>query len=372
MPPPAASGGQQQDSSYSALWMTLGLFLLCGVVWYYFHAQIVTFLFRVKLMEIKLLSPIVPRLHAVAQIIQDTSASSVSFQQLSMVSEAVGRYLRYPLGLLMGGLTVWMYFSNPITRFHRTHSMKTLLASEKGNWPQIMPVSNLDLVKEHVEKGRWAIAMNPLQFCKRFDLLLEELDPSIYDPRIKRTATLIREKAETVFSVHMGAPFRGVEHMPIHLQALFAAFAAKANEDRDSTEKLFDQIALSAATGKLDFSGVRPILRKHMKLKAVRRAMGSHAYELTLMASMLQLARTDGVLASADFLWLKPLDRRTWFMLNAVGRQTSVPEVAGAFAHWKTELLFGRPLPIPMVKTAVDALDEELESVIYKPEETDE
>ena len=56
-----------------------------------------------------------------------------------------------------------------------------------------------------------------------------------------------------------------------------------------------------------------------------------------LIASLLEMARIDGVLASAEFLWLKPVDRRMWYMLNCVGRQTAVAEIAGLFAHWQAE-----------------------------------
>ena len=87
------------------------------------------------------------------------------------------------------------------------------------------------------------------------------------------------------------------------------------------------------------------------------------------MASMLELARTDGVLASAEFLWLKPLDRNLWYMLNCVGRQTPFPEISGPFAHWIVEKRLRRPLKVPMVAEAVDALDVALSDIIYNPEE---
>ncbi len=50
----------------------------------------------------------------------------------------------------------------------------------------------------------------------------------------------------------------------------------------------------------------------------------------------------DGVQASADFLWLKPIDRRLWYMLNTVGRQTPFAEVAGPYAHWLAEREMGK------------------------------
>ena len=80
---------------------------------------------------------------------------------------------------------------------------------------------------------------------------------------------------------------------------------------------------------------------------------------------MLKIARSDGVLATAEFLWVKPVDRELWYMLNSVGRQTAVVEVSGCFAHWLAEVKLGAAIKTPMVKQAVDALQEALENVLF-------
>ena len=87
------------------------------------------------------------------------------------------------------------------------------------------------------------------------------------------------------------------------------------------------------------------------------------------MASMLEEARQDGVQASADFLWLKPLDRRLWYTLNTVGRQTPFIEVAGIFAHWIAEKEAQRRLRVPMVEEATNAVELALKDVVYRPDE---
>jgi intracellular multiplication protein IcmP len=109
-------------------------------------------------------------------------------------------------------------------------------------------------------------------------------------------------------------------------------------------------------------------LHKHESSKLVQEVLSKHAYVLTMMAAMLLLARTDGVQASADFLWLKPIDRRLWYMLNTVGRQTPFVEVAGPFAHWVAEREIGRKLLIPMVEEATNALEGSLKEIIYQSE----
>lgn len=73
-------------------------------------------------------------------------------------------------------------------------------------------------------------------------------------------------------------------------------------------------------------------------------------------------------MAAAEFLWLKPVDRPLWFMLNNVGRRTAFTEVAGPMAHWLAEKVIGRKLIVPMVNQATTALVAALEEVVYNPD----
>lgn len=132
--------------------------------------------------------------------------------------------------------------------------------------------------------------------------------------------------------------------------------------------RLLAQLATSSCT-QLDYTGVDELLEKHRNQHDVVTACQTHAYESTVMIEMLLLARTDGVLASAEFLWLKTVDRKLWFILNTVGRQTAVAEVAGVYAHWKAERALGRGLKVPMVQQAIKGLEIAVAEVKYKPEE---
>ena len=160
-----------------------------------------------------------------------------------------------------------------------------------------------------------------------------------------------------------------MDTLPIYIKALIIIFVARAQRDRAVASKLLKQIAASAASGKLDFSGVEETLRKYKHSKVVKWLEGRHAYVYSLMATMLEIARVDGVLATAEFLWLKPVDRRLWYVLNSVGRQTSVVEVSGPFSHWLAEKKMGRALKTPMVKSAVDALENTMLDTLFVPDE---
>ncbi len=55
-------------------------------------------------------------------------------------------------------------------------------------------------------------------------------------------------------------------------------------------------------------------MNKYKNSRPVTRVLRAHAYVLTVMASMLLLARKEGVMATADFLWLKTIDRTLWYI----------------------------------------------------------
>jgi intracellular multiplication protein IcmP len=179
--------------------------------------------------------------------------------------------------------------------------------------------------------------------------------------------SLKRGQTNKVFIMQLGPLWHSVDRLPPHVRALFAIFAGRHNSDPGAVA-LLKQLS-SSATTKLDFTGVDQLLKKYIDTKPVQQVIQSHAYILTVMASMLVLARLDGVQASADFLWLKPLDRRLWYTLNTVGRQTPFTEVAGIFAHWVAEKELGKKLQIPMVEEATNALELALKEIIYKPDE---
>ncbi len=52
--------------------------------------------------------------------------------------------------------------------------MHDLVQVEKGNWPQINPIAGIDLLKVDIDNGPWAMALTPIQFCKRYQLLEEK------------------------------------------------------------------------------------------------------------------------------------------------------------------------------------------------------
>lgn len=371
--PPAQQQPQGGDNSLAPFWILAGIFVFGWGVWYFAHDQISTVVLHIKFWEAKLINLFVDVSRLLANITHAAPAS-MNFSALSNISTEVGDYLKWPIAIILGVLAGLILITNPIMRYKKTYSMQSLVETEKTIWPQINPVANVDLVPVDIDQGPWAMALNPLQFAKKNHIM--QVERVVSSDNMVSQGKLIpvikREEAYRVFALQVGKYWRGVEHLNTHTRALFAIFAARANRDRDGATKLLLQIAGSTKTGKLNFAGADELLKKHKDNKAVIKVTQRHAFILTVMAGMLQLARTDGVLASADFLWLKPVDRPLWFMLNSIGRQTAFTEVAGPFAHWLAEQRIGHKLMVPTVEEAVNGLEAALKEILYVPDEDEE
>lgn len=375
--------GGSQDNSYDFLWGIALTFALIFVIWHFGRTFIASGLFQAKDYEIIAIqyvlnnwNMLMDKLHipmlavqgddlkAWQQVIQK-GTEKAQYSLMVQVLTDVGKYLRYPVGFILIILAYIIYSKSIFLRFKTTFSLKSMKMIEQSNYPQITPVSNLNLIKKDIDKGPWAMAMTPMQFCKAHHLLKEKTGDNG-----RPAVDLIKSTAYQVFVMQLGPLWKGPQMLPIYMRALFAVFAASANHDRDAAFSLIKQINISANTdGKLNFEGVDKLLVKYYNSKVVTKVVQKHAYVLTVLASMLELARTDGVFASSEFLWLKPVDRRLWYMLNTVGRQTAVSEVAGPYAHWMAERKWGAGLRTPMLDEAVKGMEIALSEIIYEPDE---
>jgi len=368
----AAQQPNQPDGSMGMVWGIAVVFVVGAVLWISLKKQIIAFYFTIKLWEINFIGLFTNRLADVKTAIIGADPNKLTFQDVVKVGEAVGDYIRYPIVVIIFVLAVVVFLSSSTRVFKKSYNMKDLAINEKKNWPQITPVIHLNLAKTDIDKGPWAMALTPMQFCKKNNLLQEYRRPvqegMSHKERNKVEVNLKRGEASKLFATQLGSLWPGMNRLPPHVKALFAAFAARLNGDSQSAADLFANINRSS-DAKLDFTGANELCKKHENTKLVQKIVQSHAYLLTVMAEMLEAARSDGVQASADFLWLKPVDRRLWYMLNTVGRQTPFVEVAGPFAHWIAEKEIGRRLLVPMVEAATNALEIALKDIIYKPDE---
>lgn len=358
------------DNSMAPVWITILLFLGAYTLWALAKQHIVAIVFKLNLLQAKLVTPFVSNSSLDNDIIlmQTLNPASVTWKQLVDLTGSVGNYTRYPVAVILVVLAVYLYQSNITLRFRKTHSMKTLRAQEQFNWPAIMPIVKEDIVAADVSKGPWAMSLTPLEFAQKYRLLKK--DDALLDnplPGMEMTAGIRRGDAKRVFTLQLGPYWEGFDHCPPHTYALAAVFMARMNRDRNSATLILETLDRTCAAGKPDFSVARPILKKYQNTPEVQEIIGKHAYLLTVLSTLIESARQDGVVPSAEFLWLKTVDRRLWYMLNSVGRQTPFSEVAGPFAHWRAEKALGRRSLVPMIDEAIKALEVAIKEVKLTP-----
>jgi intracellular multiplication protein IcmP len=295
----------------------------------------------------------------VQSLVMNAVPKTMHFSEFSQINDLMGNWIRWPTMAILTILATMAYFRHSTMLFRQRHDMNSLKALERENWPQIEPVLSLDLIKEDIEKGPWAMAKVPLEYCKEHQIVTVE------EKNHKKIWQVDKGPASRLLAMQLGPLWKDLFNLPIHIKALIVIFIAKSERQYPIAKKFLSQIARSASSGRLDFTGVNEQLMTYQHSKLLAWLRPRHAYVRTMMASLLGIARADGVLATAEFLWLKPIDRKLWYTLNSVGRQTAVIEVSGIFAHWKAEKALGRAMTTPMVKEAVKALDICMKDILY-------
>lgn len=374
----AQQSSQQQsggDNSMAPVWIMVLLFFTLFIIWKTAHQHIVAFVFKLTVWQAKFITLFFndELLNNDINLMQTIDPATVEWDQFMLLTANVGDYVRYPVALVLLILAFFLYHSNITLKFRKAHDMKSLRAQEQHNWPAIMPIVKEDLTVADISKGPWAMALNPLEFARRYQLLKKDdavLDSS--QPGLEMTAGIRRGDAKRVFTLQLGPYFDGFEHCSPQAMTIAAVCMARINRDRDSATLILKTIDKTFAEGKPDFSIARPILKKYINTELVQEIFPQHAYLMTVMASLLEAARKDGVVPSSEFLWLKPTDRRLWYMLNCVGRQTPFSEVAGPFAHWKAEKAMKRRSLVPMIDEAIKALEIAVKEVKLSPKELQE
>jgi intracellular multiplication protein IcmP len=309
-----------------------------------------------------LLSPALARSSAnlddYRQDMMSRPVTNFEWHHIVEISTYAGGMMIWAIAPLMGWLVWFIIFKHPKSVLRRTMSLDTMLNYQSRKWAAITPIVRNDPLND--KDGQWLEALDPKEWAQRHGVDIEDGAPD-------------REAARAALSRQLRRPWTAVGDLPPYMQALVAAFVLRGNKKGDECYELLNGLARGAATNGSAAKAlskdpalvklVNKTLRDPGMMTAAKKVARQHAWVETAMPALLDWARTNGgVLASADFLWLKLEDRAMWYVLNAVGRPTSFIEAAGAMSHWKAEIVTRRPMPEPDVDEAVFGLEEYLTS----------
>ncbi len=258
----------------------------------------------------------------------------------------------------------WALFKGPGTENRTKFNIDTLIKKQANIFPIIAPMINFNPIKQPprapgapvpAELPLFAEALGPEEW-----IVFNEIPVSGKD--------LNEEAVMRAFAKQLGARWRGAKYLPPYMQIMLAAFCLKAARRRADSDTMMGKLALCWSENKLKIDGsllreARSVLANKDISASTLRKCNEHAWETTAMIRALNTAREEGgVLAPAQFIWLRAYNRPLWYALNNLGRQSLHMEALGAMSHYKAEKLAQRPIPRPKVNDAVTSAIEYMKS----------
>lgn len=278
----------------------------------------------------------------------------------------VGKYMRFIFIPALGFMTYQAFMHPPRKMLRYPMGLDALIKYQSKSWHYIRPFVDYDPGRESSRSmnggvpkklKKFAEALSPIEWLVYQDI---DVDADSYE--------FDEAKAKKKFQSQLGKRWRGTLSMPDYQRALLAAFALKGARKREESDELLGEISMCWSR-KLGFSLDKKLKRKIDKLiktpavghEAIK-VGNNYAYINSSMLGILDWARKrGGVLAPAQFLWLRGVDRDMWYALNSLGRRTYFSEGSGSISHYYFEKSLEKPLVTINVDRAIEALKDYLE-----------
>lgn len=273
--------------------------------------------------------------------------------------------IRFVFAGLLGLLALWAIFFGPNTHYKRKMGLESLMQEQAKSFPAIRPFLKFD---PRNLPFRAPGAPVPAQL----PLFSEALSPEewlAYNEVGMVGGQIDMNRAWQALAKQLGRRWQGPLALPLHAQALYAVFALKHARKRKDSERILNELsnAWSADKGLRLPLKVKAEVRKVIKDPkiggALQKYADQHAYETTALLRCLSRARQEGgVLAPAEFLWLRGHDRNLWYPLNNLGRKSYHAEASGALVHYTNELIAGQKIPTPRFEEVIRGIEAYMKS----------
>ncbi|MCC7304947.1 MAG: type IV secretion system protein [Alphaproteobacteria bacterium] len=298
--------------------------------------------------------------------------NALRYSHLAYINALAMQPLKFVfIGLLALGF-FWALFLGPNTQYRRRLDLEGLIRRQSGNFPVISPFVTFNPGTQPArapgspvpaELPSFAEALGPEEWIAYNHI-------PIHDNKIDEAAVA------DAFATQLGERWKGPGGLAPYQQVLLAAFALKSSRKRKDADAMLGRLARCwTFKGGLKLSRDRKLLREARSILKDQKLAGKilaqcnrHAFVTTALLRALDFARSEGgVLAPAQFVWLRAHDRALWYPLNNMGRQSFHMEAMGAMAHYKAEKMTQRPIPVPKVQDAVSTLKEYMGSLRARP-----
>ncbi|MDK9793813.1 hypothetical protein [Vibrio sp. D431a] len=227
-----------------------------------------------------------------------------------------------------------------------TDTLRTLLVKQLGNkWTGF---DNLSREKKYVIAAAMPMAVSPARGKDRSEKLVELLaeayssKPGFFPVWMKSLKFVLNP-----FNI-----FKPLDYLD--------AFVATTIPKGAIEESMKKHRARKAAN--IETNAIISELRNN---EVIRQCISSHAYDMTVMARVIEKAWEGGVLPSCSFIWLKKEDRQLFYMFNNLGRSVAWVEVCGFWGHYLTEKTTNIPYPYPVMDNTIFGIDKYLLESFY-------
>jgi intracellular multiplication protein IcmP len=370
--PRAAWPSHDDNSGFFIVVTLLGLAILSVVLWINFHGVISAGLMDFFHLEIGWLHHVTGRFDLADRQMTAANPETVRLQDLYGIAHAIGTAVRIPVaGITLVLAAICMAFA-ATSRFKRTFDMDGLIAEQAKSFPATAAFvrRRLRLIEPEKMPRPADYAQTPEEWI------------ALHATR--KDVGFVQDDARRALAAQLGPRWKGAEQAAPHVRALFVVFAWHLAEQRQEAQKLLGDLSEALADpGEETHAGpttplVLPLAMVE-KVDAIlaslsfdirspaERIMAAHAYTHPALMSLLNESRlAAGVLAPAQFAWLKLIDRPLWYALHSLGFETEGfgrylhpnprIEAAGARDHWAVERIAQRPVASPAVERALDAV----------------
>lgn len=367
-------------------WAIMGCIFaaLAFMVWYYFEYQIKDVLRWFRWSQIWAISQVVTENYSVTwndtalnykqsvDNIADIPQTGLNNEMMGVISYIAMKPLLWPITAVLAGMAGWAMFRGPKTQYRKKMNLNQLLEVQSKNFPAL--ASFIDFNPSDIpprppgspvpaELPLFAEALGPEEWVAYNEI-------PIPDGEVDEEAAFI------AFSKQLGPRWQGAMRLAPYKQILLAAFCLKAARKRVDSDTLIGRLSycwshdkgLQLSKDKALLKDARAILRDKKLSGETLALCNQHAFQTTALIRALQTARDEGgVLASAQFIFLRGYDRALWYPLNNLGRQALHMEAVGAMAHYKAEKRTERPIPRPKMGEAVRTITEYMQSSKARP-----
>ena len=372
LPIRGASWPSNDDQTlFNLIVITIGAILLSYLLWTDYHGEISAGVIELRHREMLLLGHVTDRFKAADMQMERANPYRVTLRDLYGISHAIGHFWRIPACVFIALVAVICTVRAAPSRFKRDFDLDGL-AKEQA---QTFAVTSAFISR----KLRLALPASGAPRPADYALTLEEwIERNALDDKGK----FDEARAHAALVLQLGPRWVGPQTATPAVKLLFVAFALHHAERRQDAIELLNAASASLAsidTDRVDgpelplslpaelVTYVAGLLSDPEVFPEALRIAAAHAFTATALMTLLNAARIQhGVLAPAQFAWLKLVDRPLWYALHSLGFETEgvgrylhpAPrvEAIGPRDHWAIECAAGEPVFQPDLDRAMAAL----------------